>query len=150
MIRSKYVILTAIAVGASTGSFYLAKLHGQTDAASPRHLPSYSGSTAFPGNATPETALQSLGWAAAQGDLDLLQDSVTPEIQKMLHDHGGRNMKAHTLGVAAQLATAKILHKEVTSDGQILLEVQPEGKETHWKVRMQKSGENWKLAELVP
>jgi hypothetical protein len=44
------------------------------------------------------------------------------------------------------LGGAKILDKEVLSDDQVLLSAQPEGKDTPWKVRMQKIGNNWKLA----
>ena len=119
------------------------QLHGQPKSVSSQKLAAYAASSAFPGNATPEKALQSLGWAAGNGDFELLRKGVTPEIQKMLHDRGGPNMASHAMNVATQLGGAKVLRKVFLSEEQVLLSVQPEGKDSALEGPNAKSG--WQL-----
>jgi hypothetical protein len=151
MNRTKYIIVSVIGIGACTGlSRHLIKHHAQSAVASQHRLAYYAASTPFPGNATPENALQSLGWAASKGDLPLLRDGVTPNIQQLLDGGGGPNFPSHAMSMATELAGGKILKKEALSDNQVLLHVQPEGRDNSWEVRMQKVGSSWKLAELHP
>ena len=147
---SKCLIVSIIGIGACTGvSLHHARLHARSATGSPHKLASYAASTAFPGNATPEAALQSLGWAADNGDLQLLRESVTPKIQQML-DRGGPKFASHAMSMATELAEGKIVKKEALSDTEVLLHVQPETRDTAWKVRMQQVGSSWKLEELNP
>ena len=148
---TKCLIVSVIGIGACTGvSLHHARLHARSAAASPHKLASYAPATAFPGNATPEDALQSLGWAADNGDLQLLRDNVTSNIQQLLDGRGGPNFASHAMSMATELAEGRILKKEALSDHEVLLHVQPETRDTAWKVRMQKVGSSWKLADLNP
>jgi hypothetical protein len=147
---TKCWIVSIIGIGACTGlSLHHAKLHARSPAASPQELASYAPARGVPGNATPEEALQSLGQAADNGDLQLLRDSVTPKIQQLL-DSGGPNFTSHAMSMATELAEGKIVKREALSDNEVLLQVQPQARDTAWKVRMQKIGTSWKLAELNP
>jgi len=147
----KCIIVSTIGIGACTAiSLHLTKLHARSATVSPQKLASYAASTAFPGNASPEAALQSLGWAAGKGDLQLLRDGVTPNIQQLLDGGGGPNFPSHAMSMATELSGGKILKKEAISDNEVLLQVQPEARDIPWKVRMQKVGTSWKLAELNP
>jgi hypothetical protein len=151
MTRTKYIIASVIGIGACTGlSLHLIEHHARSAAASAQELASYAAPASYPGNATPESALQSLGWAAGKGDLPLLRDGVAPNIQQLLDGGGGPNFPSHAMSMATELAGGKILKKEVLSDNQVLLHVQPEGRDNAWEVRMQKVGSSWKLAELHP
>ena len=149
MTRPKQFLVTALGISACAGVLlYLIKLHGQPAAVSPQRPAFSAASTAFPGNATPEETLRSLGWAAGKGDLELIRDNVTPEIRMMLHEGHGPHMAAHAIGVATALGAARILTTEVLSDGQVMLHVQAGGQENPWTVRMQKIDGSWKLAGL--
>jgi hypothetical protein len=151
MTRSKKFIVTAVGITAGMGAVLtLAILHAQTPAVSPQTAASTAAPTSSPGFGSPEKALQSLGWAGRKGDLELLREGVTTEIQAMLHAKNGPNAIAHAIRMAIELGEAKVVERQVLSDEEVLLYVQPEGKESPWKVRMQKIGSNWKLAELVP
>jgi hypothetical protein len=151
MTRSKKFIVTAIGITAGMGAVLtLAMLHAQTPAASPQPPAAAAAPTSLPGYGSPENALQSLGWAGRKGDLELLREGVTTEIQKMLHASNGPDAISHAIRMAIQLGEAKVVERQVLTDDQVLLYVQPEGKDSPWKVRMQKIGGNWKLAELVP
>jgi hypothetical protein len=148
---TKCFIVSIIGIGACTGlSLHHAKLHARSSAASPHRLASYAPAMPFPGNATPEAALQSLGWAADNGDLQLLRDGVTPNIQQLLDGRGGPNFPSHAMSMATELAEGKIVTREAISDKEVLLHVQTESRDTAWKVRMQKVGSSWKLADLNP
>jgi len=149
MTRPKQIIVGVATVACTGVVLHMTTHHGHAMAGSPKKLASYAAAAAFPGNATPENALQSLGWAADKGDLKLLREGVTPEIQKML-DGGGPNMPEHAIRVAGELGGAKILNKEVLSDGQVLLYVQPEGKDSPRRILMEKVDNGWKFAALVP
>jgi hypothetical protein len=116
---------------------------------SPHNLAAYAGSSVFPGNATPEDALQSLGWAAAKRDVQLLREGVAPNIQQMF-DGGGPHFSSHAMSMATELAGGTIVKREALSDNEVLFQIQPEARDTSWKVRMQKVGSSWKLAELTP
>jgi hypothetical protein len=147
MTRPKQLIVATIAAVACTGAAaHLLAHHRHAMTESPARLASYT-AEACPGNDTPESALQSLGWAASKGDFKLLRAGVTPEIQKML-DGGGPNMPAHALNVATELAAGMILSKEVIADGQVIFYVQTEGKDHPQKVRMDKVAGGWKLAAI--
>ncbi len=150
MNRIKCIIVSTIGIGACAAiSLHLTKLHARSASVSSQKLASYAASTAFPGDATPEAALQSLGWAAGKRDLQLLREGVTSNIQELL-DGGGPHFSSHAMSMASELAGGKILKKEAISDNEVLLQVQPEARDTSWKVRMQKVGSSWKLAELNP
>jgi hypothetical protein len=149
MTRRKQLIVTAIGISVCSGILlHLTRFHGQTAASSPQTAASGVGPTAFPGNTTPEDALRTLGWAAAKGDFELLRDGVTPDIQEKVHAAAGPNAAGHAMSMATQLAGARILKKETLSDDQVLLYVQPEGKNGPCRIQMQRVGNSWKLAGL--
>ena len=54
------------------------------------------------------------------------------------------------MSMATELAEGKIVKREAISDKEVLLHVQSESRDTAWKVRMQKVGSSWKLADLNP
>jgi hypothetical protein len=87
-----------------------------------------------------------VGWAGKNGDLESLRAGVTLEVERMVQAAGGSNAAAHALSVATQLNGAKILKKEVVSSDEVLLYVQPEGRNGSCKVKMQRMGDTWKLA----
>jgi hypothetical protein len=146
---TKQLIITVVGLGACTGAFLqLAPVHGQNAADVSQNVASAKVLKPFPGYASPEKALQSLGWAAEKGDLELLRDGVTPEIQKRLHQEERPDLAAHAIGVGLQLGSAAILNKQVVSDELVVLSVLPKRSEKPWTVRMQKDGHDWKLAGL--
>jgi hypothetical protein len=149
MIRPKQLIVTILGVSACAGLFvHLAKLHAHTNAGWHHPLASYSAPTSFPGYATPESAIQSLGWAAAKGDFNQLREGVTDDVQQMLRSIHGQNASSHAFGVATQLAGAKILSEETIRDGEVVIDLQPQAADHPWKVHMQKMGNDWKLAGI--
>jgi hypothetical protein len=142
MLRPTQLIGAALALGVCGGGIlHLSKLRGEQQKVA-------AARGAFLGYATPENAGYSIGWAGKNGDFELLRDGVTPDVEKMVYAANGPNAAAHVLSVASQLAGATILKKEVLSGDQVLLHVQPTGSNGSCKVRMQKVGSTWKLADF--
>jgi RNA polymerase sigma factor (sigma-70 family) len=112
-------------------------------------------SWAFAGYASPDAALQTLLWAASQGDLKTLLGSVTGEAQKRIEkdlegkSEGEASRKA--IDDAINLKSVRVYVRNVQSDDTVIIQAGYEnGRLTYFeKLFMKKIGNEWKLSDKL-
>ena len=106
----------------------------------------------FAGYGTPEAAAQTMAWAAMNGDVGIITNSVTPELKQMLDGliQQGRFEKDFLAGMAEDvkgMSAFKILTREVLTDDQIQLTVSIPGKNDRHPI-LKKIGDEWKFVRF--
>jgi hypothetical protein len=109
---------------------------------------------AFTGYADPEAAMQSVLWAAASRDPATILAGFTPEqiAQMQTEDNANRSEAEVAERIAQQAAKIKsfqILKNEPISDHEAVLTLYldgPEGSEQTPKMKMQRVGNEWRIA----
>jgi len=106
----------------------------------------------FAGYGTPESALQSMLWAANTDDLKNIIASTTPDFRKRMEEDlqkkGETELAAEITEEMAKLNSCHLLDKEVLSDDEIHLTVRMDGDhaETN-KMSFLRIANEWKLAK---
>jgi len=123
---------------------------GPNAAGSPGYWPKESWT--FAGYGTPESALQSVLWAAAKGDLQNILESGTGDFRKQVEEDlqkkGETEMTAELTKEIGKLNSYRLLDKEIVSDNEINLTVSMDGEhaETNTLSFLRVANE-WKLAK---
>jgi RNA polymerase sigma factor (sigma-70 family) len=108
-------------------------------------------SWAFVGYADPESAFQSTAWAMSQGDVKAYRASLSPGGSEFKHAQGKseEELAARAKAEMEKVTAFKIIDKEAISDDEVLLAVYASGINESAKFRLQRIGNEWKMAGPV-
>jgi hypothetical protein len=111
----------------------------------------------FAGYANPESTVMSLAWAAAGADMENFLNSMTPEQQAREREKWNRNgrteaeARQHIAQEFDQTKRIRILGKEPVSENEMFVSLLVEGSRGESekpRIRMQRIGNDWKIAGL--
>jgi RNA polymerase sigma factor (sigma-70 family) len=104
----------------------------------------------FAGYASPESAFQSGAWAISKGDTQTWLASLTPALQLKARQRAGGNddkiIADDDKRDFARITGYRIIHKQVLSKDEVVLEAYAEGLNQTTKASFQRIGSEWKYA----
>jgi hypothetical protein len=104
----------------------------------------------FAGYASPESAFQSSVWAISKGDTQAWLASLTPALQLKARQRAGGNddkiIADDDKRDIARITGYRIIHKQVLSKDEVVLEAYAEGLNQTTKASFQRIGSEWKYA----
>lgn len=108
-------------------------------------------SWALVGYADPESAFQSAVWAMSQGDAQAFRSSLAPGGGEFIkwQDESDTDLATQIKGEAEKVTAFKIIDKAAISDDTAILTVMAEGINEVGRFKLQRVGQDWKLAGPV-
>jgi RNA polymerase sigma factor (sigma-70 family) len=108
-------------------------------------------SWAFLGFADPESAFQSTVWAMSKGDSKAFLSALSPDGEnfKRVQDRSESELAAENKKEMEKVTAYKILDKEAVSDSEVILTVYAQGENALTRFRVQRLGDEWKVAGPV-
>jgi len=129
---------------------------------SPSSTPDRAGQVDFPreswvfaGYANPESTILSLASAAVGGNLETFLNSMTPDEQARIRQKGGTDgdISDGLVKEFGQTKAIRILNKETISENEVILSLliqQDDGRNETPKMKVQRIGNDWKMAGPLP
>jgi RNA polymerase sigma factor (sigma-70 family) len=108
-------------------------------------------SWAFAGYADPESAFQSAIWAMSTGDAKTFVAGLSPDGQdfKDAQAKSESELAAENKAELQKVTAYKIIDKAIVSDAEVILTVYAQGENATTKFRLQRFGDQWKVAGPV-
>jgi len=108
-------------------------------------------SWAFVGYADPESAFESAVWAMSKGDAKTILASLHPDGQDLKEAQGKSesDLAAENKAEFEKVTGYKIVDKQTVSDSEVILTVYAQGENAMTKFRLQRVGNEWKVAGPV-
>ena len=136
------MVVTAVAILTASTTTTLVIHHRH------HHFP--RSSWAYAGYASPESAFQSGVWAISKGDAQAWLASLTPALQLKARQRAGDNddkiIADDDKRDLARITGYRIIHKQVLSKDEVVLEAYAEGLNQTTKASFQRIGGEWKYA----